>query len=146
MIDREAFGSDVDYLSDNQGRRVTPLARPAPPGYVFLPPPGYQWQGSRHNQFLARTRALGAGMEGDETADLRENDDEEGVFISMRRIVAAADVSVGLLEGGSRSASDGVKEKSKNGKGKDKETGGSDDVVPGSVGAFTVHKDEEYSP
>ncbi|PWW79776.1 hypothetical protein C7212DRAFT_273393 [Tuber magnatum] len=39
--DCESGISDVDYMSDRDGRPVTPLAVLAPPGYRFTPPPGF---------------------------------------------------------------------------------------------------------
>lgn len=41
-LDYESGVSDVDYMSDRDGNRVTPIAVPAPSGYPFAPPPGYK--------------------------------------------------------------------------------------------------------
>lgn len=149
VIDCEAVGSDVDYLSDSFGRQITPLARLAPRGHVFLPPPGYEFTSphsvmSRH---LQRARLLGAGMEGDETKDLRDNDDGQGIHLIVRRIVPAEDVpSLGAGDS-SKSPSEGAKAKGK-GKGKEKPLESldkeNDEVDPSSVCAFTVYDDEEY--
>lgn len=163
VIDHEAAGSDVDYLSDSFGHQVTPVARPAPLGHVFLPPPGYEFSSpqpamSRHIQ---RARSLGAGMEGDETADLRESDDGHGIHLAVRRIVAAEDRATGSqgVKGSSRSPSEGAKAKTKakaKGKGKEKAVEkenpledlgrGSDEAGPSnfSAGAFTIYDDDEY--
>lgn len=154
VIDHEAAGSDVDYLSDSFGHQVTPIARLAPHGHVFLPPPGYESPSphSSMNRHLQRARLLGAGMEGDEAADLRANDDGQGVYFIVRRIVPAEDVSLGI-GGSSASSSQGAKAKGK-GKGKavEKEKPleglgrGSDEAGPSNLGAgaFTVYDDEEY--
>lgn len=164
MIDHEVVASDIDYLSDSFGRQVTPVARPAPRGHVFLPPPGYEFSSPNTSlsRYVQRARALGAGMEGDETADLRENDDGEGISAIVRRIVPAEDGTVGLQGGGSPSKSvsgSAAKEKSKKkGKGKEKAveekpledlSGGSDEAGPSNGGGipgggFTVYDGQEF--
>lgn len=151
VIDYEAAGSDVDYLSDSFGRQITPLARLAPRGHVFLPPPGYEFTSphSAMSRHLQRARLLGAGMEGDETNDLRENDDGQGIHLIVRRIVPAEDIpSLGVGDS-SQSPSEGAKVKGKGkGKGKEKPSESldkeSDEVDPSNVCAFTVYDDEEY--
>lgn len=163
MIDHEAVISDIDYLSDSFGRQITPVARLAPVGHVFLPPPGYE-SSSPHSTLIRhvqRARALGAGMEGDETADLRENDDGVGIGTVVRRIVAAEDGAIGLHGGGSSRSPESARKKAK-GKDKGKERavekekldkekplessgGGSNGAGPSNGGAFTVYDDEEYS-
>lgn len=157
VIDHEVAGSDVDYLSDSFGHQVTPIARLAPHGHVFLPPPGYEFSSphSSMNRHLQRARLLGAGMEGDEAADLRANDDGQGIYFIVRRIVPAEDVSLPGVSGSSTSPSQGAKEKGK-GKGKGKVVEkekpleglgrGSDEAGPSNLGAaaFTVYDDEEY--
>lgn len=147
MIDYEATGSDVDYLSDSFGHQVTPIARLAPRGHVFLPPPGYEFTSphtamSRH---LQRARLLGAGMEGDETADLRGSDDGQGIHLAVRRIVPSEDVPPLGVGDSSKIPNEGAKAK---GKGKENPLEsldrGSDEAGPSNVGAFTVYDDEEY--
>lgn len=83
-------------------------------------------------------------MEGDETADLRESDDGQGIHLVVRRIVPSEDVpSLGPADS-SKSPSEGAKAK---GKGKENPSEspdkGSDEADP-NVGAFTVYDDEEY--
>lgn len=158
VIDHEAAGSDVDYLSDSFGHQVTPIARLAPHGHIFLPPPGYESSSphSSMNRHLQRARLLGVGMEGDEAADLRANDDGRGVHFIVRRIVPAEDVSLPGVGGSSASSSQGAKAKVKaKGKGKGKAVEkekpleglgrGSDEAGPSNLGAaaFTVYDDEE---
>lgn len=156
VIDHEAAGSDVDYLSDSFGHQVTPIARLAPHGHVFLPPPGYESSSphSSMNRHLQRARLLGAGMEGDEAADLRANDDGQGVQFIVRRIVPAEDVLLLGVGGSGAGSSQGAKAKAK-GKGKGKTVEkekpleglgrGSDEAGPSNLGAaaFTVYDDEE---
>jgi hypothetical protein len=102
ITDQESAGlTDVNYLSDQYGNIITPIAGPAQPGHKFTPPPGFKatrqfniahgidHHVKRRNTMgyrtaLERARIMGAGMEGNPAAELIEHDDgswkEEIIF------------------------------------------------------------------
>jgi len=92
--DQEFSGlTDVNYLSDQQGNIITPIARPAQPGHQFVPPAGFKAtrqfniahgiahhdhkgrQTVAYKNVLERIRIMGVGMEGNPAAELMEHDD-----------------------------------------------------------------------
>ena len=104
--DYDSGASDIDYLSDHHGKRVTPIAKPSDNNHLFRPPPGFRpnrqfniahgiserSQPKESREYLdtyAHVKHLGAGMILDELGEISLLDNGGLVQEDSRRIISA---------------------------------------------------------